>query len=98
MTNNPRSRSFAELVAIQAEEERARWETRDSFHDGKGDVTLMRGHYGAWHMEWTGAGGDCYVTVFGGPQADAGPRLLRRAQERSVACDPFRADRTFLRF
>ena len=74
MADNPRSRSFAEAVAIQVEEERARWETRDSFHDGKGDVTLIRGYHGSWHVEWTGEPDDYCVTAFSGPGAETRAR------------------------
>ena len=40
MTNNHPC-SFQEAVTTLGEDERARWETRDSFHDGKGDVALI---------------------------------------------------------
>jgi len=74
MTDNPPSRSFAESVAALAEEERARWETRDSFHDGKGDVTLIRGYHGSWHVEWTDEPYDYCVTAFSGPRSETRAR------------------------
>src|SRR5436190_18760795 len=74
MADNPGSRSFAESVAALAEEERTRWETRDSFHDGKGDVTLIRGYHSSWHVEWTGEPDDYCVTAFAGPGADTRAR------------------------
>ena len=74
MTDNPRSRSFAESVAALAEEDRARWETRDTFHDGKGDVTLIRGYHASWHVEWTGEPDDYCVTAFSGPAAETRAR------------------------
>ena len=74
MTNN-HPRSFQEAVTKLREDERARWETRESFHDGKGDVALIRGYHGAWHVEWADDDGDYYVTAFAGPESETRARV-----------------------
>ena len=93
MTNNPRSRSFAESVAIQVEEERARWETRDCFHDGKSDVTLIRGYHGSWHVECRGEPDDYCVPAFSGPGAETRARAYFAAL-KSGALQVIRSEST----
>ena len=93
MADNPGSRSFAESVAALAEEERTRWETRDSFHDGKGDVTLIRGYHSSWHVEWTGEPDDYCVTAFSGPGAETRARAYFAAL-KSGALQVIRSEST----
>jgi hypothetical protein len=75
-------RTFAELVDALDPEERARLERRESFDDpavrdgGLTKVTVFEDRHGSgeWHVEYNDDNGDCYVTVFAGPEAE------RRAQ------------------
>jgi hypothetical protein len=78
-----RPRTFAELVTALEPEERARLERGESYDDAAvaeaflRQVAVFEDRHGSreWRVEYFDDDGGCYVTVFGGPEAE------RRARE-----------------
>ena len=83
MPDEPRPRTFKDVVAAEHPAERARMENGEGFEDVTvsnafhREVSVHEDRYGTgeWRVEYFDDDGGCYVTMF------AGPKVERRARD-----------------